>query len=371
MAINTMYCRTDFTLEKSYRKLGVRQYLLVACEARYEAKRATRIERRFTHFWPYVNREGKNVSGPEKWKFSSILDIFVFEHIDQLLMSASVWEIELVRDMVNAGPNRGVGRLGVTPPCPLLDVLQVKVRKKKNDEMLYYVLADELRMLIGRKAADLLEDKGYLEQAERLQFCRGLLTLYGILPMSKLITILDGQYPDNLELNRSVLVSTEMFMCYDKIPGFRGKAFMVSPFVRQMFEKPKDLMDMMHIGSERKIFTKEYVLAAGSHPMPIITTPEGEELKAVLKHKYHVKDAVIDKLLYDYWLEKQDKEKSGWEYTLFSELYLAIRFEEMIHMMDMVNAYVESVPCWIFAGNSVADTAKTDDSIRYRIRAIG
>jgi uncharacterized tellurite resistance protein B-like protein len=160
-------------------------------------------------------------------------------------------------------------------------------------------------------------------------------------------------------------------MCYDKIPGFRGKAFMVSPFVRQMFEKPKDLMDMMHIGSERKIFTKEYVLAAGSHPMPIITTPEGEELKAVLKHKYHVKDAVIDKLLYDYWLEKQDKEKSGWEYILFSELYLAIRFEEMIHMMDMVNAYVESVPCWIFAGNSVADTAKTDDSIRYRIRAIG
>ena len=113
--------------------------------------------------------------------------------------------------------------------------------------------------------------------------------------MSKLITILDGQYPDNLELNRSVLASTEMFMCYDKIPGFRGKAFMVSPFVRQMFEKPKDLMDMMHIGSERKIFTKEYVLAAGSHPMPIITTPEGEELKAVLKHKYHVKDVVIDR----------------------------------------------------------------------------
>lgn len=345
--------------------------MLVACEARYGAKRATRIERKFTHIWPYVNREGKIACGPQKWKYSSILDIFVFEHIDEILRSASVWEIELVRDMVNAGPNRGVGRLGMTPACPILDVLQVKVRKKKNDDMYYYVLADELRMLIGRKAADLLEDKEYLEQAERLQYCRGLLTLYGILPMSTLIALLDRQYPDNVELNRCVLATAEMYMCYDRIPEFPVTEFMVSPFVRQMFEKPKDLMDMMHIGSERKIFTKEYVLAAGLHPMPIITTPEGEELKAVLKHKYHVKDAVIEKLLFDYWLEKQDKEKSGWEYNLFSELYLAIRFEEMIHMMDMVNAYVESVPCWIFAGNSVADTAKTDASIRYRIRAIG
>ena len=95
----------------------------MACEARYEVKRATRIERKFTRFWPYVNRKGKKACGPESWKLSSGLDIFVFEHIDQLLMSASVWEIELVRDMVNAGPNRGVGRLGVTPTCPLLDVL--------------------------------------------------------------------------------------------------------------------------------------------------------------------------------------------------------------------------------------------------------
>ena len=81
---------------------------------------------------------------------------YVLANIGSILALSSSWEVELFRDLAEAGPGKAVSREGELPVCPLPVALQCKSRRDGND--IYIALADELREAVGAAAETLLKD---------------------------------------------------------------------------------------------------------------------------------------------------------------------------------------------------------------------
>ena len=79
---------------------------------------------------------GLGCSVKNSWKKAQVakaLAEFVLSNIGRILAMSSSWEVELFRDLVDAGSGKAVAREGELPVCPLPVALQCKFRRDGND----------------------------------------------------------------------------------------------------------------------------------------------------------------------------------------------------------------------------------------------
>ena len=69
----------------------------------------------------------------KKAQLATALSDYVLSNIGSILALSSSWEVELFRDLVEAGPGKAVSREGALPLCPLPVALQCKFRRDGND----------------------------------------------------------------------------------------------------------------------------------------------------------------------------------------------------------------------------------------------
>lgn len=356
MKFETLNCRTDFTLEGAYKKLRKRKILELANVLGVEISFTQKNGESLVDIYrPFLNNTGKIVLSRQNEALSVKMARYVLDHIRGILMNTSKWEVKLIRDIVEAGPQKSVGRLGERLPCILFDILQIKIREKGFDGMRYYAMADDLHMAIGEYAAQLLSDPEYLAQTERLQFCRGLLTLYGAMPLLALYKRLNVEYPDNEELNRRVLASPELVHYYVDIPSKRDNPYVECIFLHNVFDSSSSMLEQIK-DNKRIEFPHNFVLTAGLLPYPLFAISERDRFYDILMDRFGVKRSKIDRLMYYAWLNKQNKDyrfTSG--YDLLSELKINFRFNELGYLLELIEDFGNAVPCWVKNGNPIGE----------------
>lgn len=356
MNFETLSCRTDFAFEGAYKKLRKSKILELANVLGVDisfTKRNGELSARI--FRPFLNTNEKIVLSHMDEALSAQMAWYVLDHVRDILMSTSRWEVMLIRDIVEAGPHKSVGRWVDRLPCTLFDILQIKIREIGFDGKRYYAMSDELRMAIGDSAAQLLNDPEFLAQTERLQFCRGLLTLYGVMPLTALYDRLNTEYPDNEELNRRVLASPELVHYFVNIPSRRDNPYVESIFLQNVFDSSSSMLEQIQ-NNDRIEYPRYFVLTAGLLPYPLFTISERDRFYDILMDRFGVKKSRIDRLMYYVWLNKQNKDfriTNG--YDLLSELKINFRFNELGDLLELIGDFGNAVPCWVKNGNPIGE----------------
>lgn len=301
------------------------------------------------------------------WKKAQVaqaLSDYVLANIGSILARSSFWEVELFRDLVEAGPGKAVSREGELPVCPLPVALQCKFRRDGND--LYIAMADELREAMGDSPTALLKDESFRKRSERLQFCRGTLALMGMVPLPYLFDVLKDTYPEDTDdFRASVLCSPEIVFGFHTMMEDAEFPFVISPYVLEVYETPEDLAMEIRPKVQFKHFPKGRALAAGQLPRPSLALPEGAKLRRLLLSKGGLTASKADELLYELWLDKQDFSGSATSSIEVVKGYVSFRsFEDIQAVMDAVMDFVNAVPCWALLGNASTEIRRSEPMTR-------
>ena len=310
---------------------------------------------------------GLGCSVKSAWKKAQVakaLAEFVLSNIGSILAMSSSWEVELFRDLVDAGSGKAVAREGELPVCPLPVALQCKFRRDGND--IYIALADELREAVGNTPAALLTDESFRKRSERLQFCRGTLALNGMVPLPYLYAALIEAYPDDSDdFRASVMCSPEIVFGFHSMAEDSEFPFVISPYVLEVYETPEDLAMEIRPKVQFKRFPKERALSAGRLPRPSLELPEGVKLRGLLLSKGGLTARTADELLYELWLDKQDFSGSATSSIEVVKDYVTFRsFEDLQTVMNAVMEFVNAVPCWALLGNASTEIRRSEPMTR-------
>ena len=296
----------------------------------------------------------------KKEQVAKALSDYILSNIGEILAMSSKWEVELFRDIVEAGRGVAVSRKGDLPVCPLPVLLQC--RFQRDGDFYYVAAADELREAIGDTASSLLKDEAFLKFTERLQFCRGTLALTGMVPLPYLYGALSDAYPEDSDSFRaSVLCSPEILFGFHTMMDNSEFPFVISPYILEVYVTPEDLAIEIRPKVKFKKFSKERALAAGRLPMPSLELEEGVRLRQKLMSRCGLSAYKADDLLYELWLDKQDFSAPVTSSVEIVKDYVTFRsFEDLQAVMDEVMAFVNAMPCWALLGNASTEIRRSE-----------
>ena len=282
---------------------------------------------------------------------------FVLENVGTILSRLMIWDLEIVRDLVNIGPAKALA-VGHSVLSYAQTALFLRCSYDKKKDCKWFVMSDDLREAIGSTAEDLLADESYRKKSEMLQFLQGLKFIYGDVYTWDARAEFERCFPEyrsNNEVWRELMSSPNTLedMCFYK--GDLDKGILVCPMLDYV---SPEIIDVLPTPEEqqhsRKEFSRQEILDAGNMPFPFFTCEPALRLKEYLTEEWGISDAwLVDNLMFDLWLFSQpiyDQPNKA------AELVKEYRSEEpkmVDELKEYVTEYVNATPCWALSGHSI------------------
>lgn len=284
---------------------------------------------------------------------------YVLENVETILSGLMIWDLEIVRDLVQIGPRKALS-VGHSVLSYAQTALFLRCSYDENKDCTWYVMSDDLRDAIGSKAEELLADASYRKKSEMLQFLQGLKYLYGFVYTWDARSDFERCYPeykDNNEVWRELMLSPNTF---EDIRFYRGNPEkgilicplmdVVSPEIIDMLPTPEDQQQ------SRKIFTRQEILDAGNLPFPFFTCEPALRLKEYLTEEWGISDEwLVDNLVFDLWLFSQPIYDQPNKAVELVQDYRSEEPKMVDELKEYVTEYVNAIPCWALSGHSVND----------------
>lgn len=285
----------------------------------------------------------------------------ILENIGSILPLLSIWDLELVRDLVKIGPGKGLAVYYEAASTVLYQTLLILSTRESDHNCTWYVMADELREAIGSKAEATLEDPAYRKRAEMLQYVQGLKTLYGIVPVIIAEALLRRDYPEiaeNQKLLEDMARCPENALC--SIEYTDPKTYsLVSPMVRDSFNDTIDLEVIKEEDIFEKVFTKEEILDAGQQPYPFFHCEAAQRLKKHMCENYGVEPIHADSAMLGLWVDSQPIYNDYMRaITLVNDRFTIEDQKDWDKLVVLVNEYLDAAPCWALGGWSAEEKRK-------------
>ena len=292
---------------------------------------------------------------------AKLLTDHILENIGSILPLLSVWDLELLRDLVQIGPGKGLAVYYEACCTVIFQTLLIVSFHEPNLNRTWYVMADELREAIGSKAEATLEDPAYRMRAEMLQYVQGLKTLYGIVPVIIAEGLLRRDYPeieDNQKLLEDMARCPENSLC--SIEHINPKTFsLVAPMVRDSFNDISDLEVIREEDIFAKVFTKEEILDAGQQPYPFFHCEAAQRLKGHMCEEYGITAILADSAMFGLWVDSQPIYDNFMRaVNLVNERITIEDQKDWDKLVVLVNEFLDAAPCWALGGWSVEEKRK-------------
>ena len=284
---------------------------------------------------------------------------FILENVRTILSRLMIWDLEVVRDLVQIGPGKALG-VGHSVFNYAQTALFLRCSYDEKKDCIWYVISDDLREAIGSTAEELLADESYRKKSEMLQFLQGLKYLYGFVYTWDARADFERCYPEykgNNEVWRELMSSPNTFEDMRFYRGNPEKGILICPLVDVVIP---EIIDMLPSPEEqqksRKVFTRQEILDAGNLPFPFFTCEPALRLKEYLTEEWGVSDAwLVDNLVFDLWLFSQPIYNQPNKATELVKEYRSDEPKMVDELITYVTEYVNATPCWALSGHSVND----------------
>lgn len=303
-----------------------------------------------------------------KIAYAKALVDYILKNTERILSQLTIWDLEIVRDLVSIGAGNGLFIQFESCSTILDELLLIKIIRSEENEGSVFVMADELRLAIGTKANEILKDKTYLKRADINRFIQGLKTLYGVVSVEMVRYALRDKYPDteeNKKLIREMVVCPENMAKVTKVNRQPDQLSFFSPIVLEAF---KDLVDLQSITTDlmgMKEFTNQEIMAVGHRPYPIFQFEEARRLNAFLVDDFGVDPILADSAMYGLWLDNQTSFPNFMRTMFLINKYFSMDDQlKWDRLVVFVNEFLDAAPCWALLGYSVNDKRNHDHAIR-------
>ena len=284
---------------------------------------------------------------------------YVLENVGSILSGLMIWDLEIVRDLVQIGPGKALA-VGHSVISYAETALFLRCSYDEKKDCTWYVMSDDLREAIGSKADELLADASYRKKSEMLQFLQGLKYLYGFVYTWDARADFERCYPEykgNNEVWRELMSSPNT---YEDVRFYRGnpeKGILICPLMDVV---SPEIIDMLPTPEEqqqsRKVFTRQEILDAGNLPFPFFTCEPAIRLKEYLSEEWGISDAwLVDNLVFDLWLFSQPIYDQPNKAVELVKDYRSEDPKMVDELKKHVTEYVNATPCWALSGHSVND----------------
>lgn len=284
---------------------------------------------------------------------------YVLENVGSILSGLMIWDLEIVRDLVQIGPGKALA-VGHSVISYAETALFLRCSYDEKKDCTWYVMSDDLREAIGSKADELLADASYRKKSEMLQFLQGLKYLYGFVYTWDAQADFERCYPEykgNNEVWRELMSSPNT---YEDVRFYRGnpeKGILICPLMDVV---SPEIIDMLPTPEEqqqsRKVFTRQEILDAGNLPFPFFTCEPAIRLKEYLSEEWGISDAwLVDNLVFDLWLFSQPIYDQPNKAVELVKDYRSEDPKMVDELKKHVTEYVNATPCWALSGHSVND----------------
>lgn len=284
------------------------------------------------------------------------------EHLSQtMLLFPDIWlrqlsehEIRLLQQLLSVEPGRPV----YTDACPLKNRLEgfgLLLVDSANDgrETVYRITAD-LHQAIRREVEEMMHAPKVQRRWRLEQYCFGLLNLYGLLPLTRMVDIVlkekIDETADRYEITQLLLNGSLKEQQVEISSGIQRTLYMLSPYLFEVESLHRELQEHQEI-REYKEFCQEEVLSAGIYPVPRIVSPYDEKLRRFLKNKLQMDDEQIQYALLTLWINKQSDANPV---SVISDI-LGKRLSGMKMLQEALELcmdYLNTIPCWFLKGYS-------------------
>ena len=286
---------------------------------------------------------------------------YTLEHAKAILSHLTIPDVKLIRDMVNIGPGKGI-RVPFGAISYVFKAFYIKAYPDEINGCCWYVMADEIRTVIGTHAEELLVDPEYRERSKLLQFIHGFKTMYGLSYYLNLVfqfVFYNPKYFDNNEV-LSDLMSSPIYwsdFAYSRLDSEQG--YLMHPYLDAFDE---DMLNTMFLKLKKvhpcKYFSKREILAAGKLPFPVFMCKPACDLKTFLCKECNITRIEADSIMFDLWFLTQpfyDQEDRAEDIT--RQMLTAENEEIMEKLVVLVNDFLNSTPCWAHFGFSVEESS--------------
>jgi hypothetical protein len=285
---------------------------------------------------------------------------FILENVGKILSRLMIWDLEIVRDLVQIGPGKALG-VGHSVLSYAQTALLLRCSYDEKKDCAWYVMSDDLRETIGSTAEELLADASYRKKSEMLQFLQGLKYLYGDVYTWDARADFDRCYPEyhgNNEVWQELMSSPNTLEDMYSYKGDPEKGILVCPMLDYVSPEIIDILPAHEQQKRtRKTFTRQEILDAGTMPFPVFTCESAQRLKEYLAREWSISDALAaDNLMFDLWLFSQPIYKQPDKATQLVKDYMSEDPKMIEELTVKVNEYINATPCWALAGNSVNET---------------
>lgn len=282
---------------------------------------------------------------------------FILENAGMIISRLMIWDLEIVRDLVNIGPGKAlaVGHVCHTYAESALFLLTEYDDKKGFS---WYVMPNELREAIGSKAEELLADEEYRKKSELLQFLQGLKMIFNTVYTWDARADFERCYPeykDNNEVWRELMSSPNTLFDIEIYRRQTDMGFLRCPLDDFLYP---EILDVLPSYEQQKKSHKQYsrqeILDAGRMPFPIFTCEPALRLKEHLRDDWEIDDpALLDNLMFDIWFFSQPIYDKPDKAVKLAENYETDDKELLDNLVRLINEYINATPCWALCGSSV------------------